>query len=53
MSKNTLIGLTLSGVGMVIGFIGGLFTDKGSREDLIAELEEQYVLVPRLSEKED
>lgn len=53
MSKNSLIGLALSGVGMVLGFIGGMFADKGAKEDLIAELEESYVLVPKLSEKED
>jgi hypothetical protein len=53
MSKNSLIGLALSGVGMVLGFIGGMFADKGAKEDLIAEIESEYVLVPKLSEKED
>lgn len=47
MNKWSKWSLVVSGLGLVIGFIGDLIADKANKEDLISELEERYVLTPR------
>ena len=50
MSKWTLGGLILGGLAMICEFVGSTLSAQGEREEIISELEDRYVLIPR---KED
>ena len=47
MSKWTVLSFILGGGGLLISFIGECLGWAGQKEEVIAEIEEDYVLVPR------
>ena len=47
MSKWSIGGLILGGLALVFEFVGSSMSAKGERQDIIDEIKEQYVLVPK------
>lgn len=52
-SKWTVLSFLLGGAGLVISFIAEGMGAKGAKEDLIAELQEDYVLVPKIKDDQE
>lgn len=52
MSKWSLAGLGLGLLGLLFGFAGEALGAKGQKEELIEELKEDYVLVPKIKDGE-
>lgn len=53
MNKWSIGALVLGFGSLVLSLISDNLGEKGMREELIGELEEKYILVPRLEQKED
>ena len=51
MNKWNVIGLALTAVGGLFTLLASSASEKGSRADLMKELEETYVMVPRMKDK--
>lgn len=47
MSKWTIISLILGGGGLLMSFVGECLGLAGQKEEIIEELQEDYVLVPK------
>lgn len=52
MSKWTLGSLAVGFVGLLFGFVSEAMGAKGQKEELIEELKEDYVLVPKIKDGE-
>lgn len=53
MSKWTILSLILGGGGLLMSFIGECMGLQGQKEEIIDEIKEDYLLVPRTKKSEE
>lgn len=53
MSKWSVLSLILGGAGLVFSFVSEAAAAKGQKEELLEELEQEYILVRKPQKKEE
>ena len=51
MSTCTVLSMVLGAASLILGFIGESLGSEGAKQDIINELKEDYVLVPKTKDK--
>lgn len=52
MSTCTILSMVLGGASLILGFIGESLGSEGMKQDVIDEIKQDYVLVPKTKDKQ-